>query len=200
MRTPYPTDLTDAEWDIVRAFIPEAVTFPNLEEPKYSRRDIMDAIFYRERTGCQWRNLPHEFPPWKQVFEYFRKWRDKGIISALHDALRGRVRQLVPHADGTPRAESPTAFVVDTLGLLLALQVTSASVQDRDGALPILKEASLQFPTLQVVFMDGAYRGEIKARIEKETGIEVKITLRSDAQKRDSSQRLRRVKVTSSFV
>jgi|SRR5665213_39660 len=220
MRTPYPTDLTDAEWDIVRAFIPEAVTFPNLEEPKYSRRDIMDAIFYRERTGCQWRNLPHEFPPWKQVFEYFRKWRDKGIISALHDALRGRVRQLVPHADGTPRAESPTAcivdsqsaktteegsqergfdagkkvkgrkrhFVVDTLGLLLALQVTSASVQDRDGALPILKEASLQFPTLQVVFMDGAYRGEIKARIEKETGIEVKITLRSDAQKKVSSQ------------
>lgn len=222
MRVRYPTDLTDAEWALVRPFIPEPVRYPNLEEPKYSRRDVLDAIFYRERTGCQWRNLPHDFPPWKQVFEYYRKWRDNGVISALHDALRAKVRQQTPHADGTARAQAPTVcivdsqstktteegaqnrgfdagkkvkgrkrhLVVDTLGLLLALHVTAASVQDRDGALPVVKDASRQFSSLQVVFMDGAYRGEVKSRIEEETGMEVRIVLRSDTPKKDLSQLL----------
>ena len=72
MRARYPTDMTDAEWEIVRGYVREAVWLPNLQGPKYSRRDIVDAIFYRERTGCQWRNLPHDFPPWKQVYEYYR--------------------------------------------------------------------------------------------------------------------------------
>jgi transposase len=106
MRARYPTDLTDAEWEIVRGYIPEPVWFPNLQEPKYSRRDIVDAIFYRERTGCQWRNLPHDFPPGKQVFDYFRKWRDDGTLEALHEALRKRVREQT-HADGTSRSDAP---------------------------------------------------------------------------------------------
>jgi putative transposase len=211
--------MTDAEWEIARLHVPEPVWFPNLQEPKYPRRDILDAIFYRERTACQWRNLPHEFPPWKQVFEYYRKWRDDGTIAKLHDALRDRVREQTPHADGSDRSQGPTVcildsqsaktteegeeergydagkkvkgrkrhLVIDALGLLLAIQVTSASVQDRDAALPLLKEVTREFPSLQVAFLDGAYRGEVKANIEQQTPLRVEITLRSDTQKKGSS-------------
>ena len=182
----------------------------------FRRRNIVDAIFYRERTGCQWRNLPHDFPPWKQVFEYYRKWRDDGTVEQIHDALRARVRAATPHGDGTPRAAtSPTAcildsqssktseegeeargydagkkvkgrkrhLVVDALGLLLALRVTHASVQDRDAALPMFQEAKREFPSLEVAFADGAYRGEIKSLIEKKTKLRVQISLRSDTKK-----------------
>jgi putative transposase len=211
--------MTDAEWDIAQRYIPEAVQFPNLQEPKYSRRDVLNAIFYRERTGCQWRNLPREFPPWKQVFEYYRKWRDDGTIATLHDALRDDVRKQTPHVDGSKR-KGPTVcildsqsaktteegeeqrgydagkkvkgrkrhLVIDALGLLLAVQVTSASVQDRDAALPLFKQVTREFPTLQVAFLDGAYRGEVKANIEQQTPLRVEITLRSDAQKKDLSR------------
>lgn len=221
MRLRYPTDMTDAEWEIVRAYIPEPIYVPNLMEPKYLRRDIVDAIFYRERTGCQWRNLPHDFPPWKQVFEYYRKWRDSGAITELHDALRAQVRVQTPHADGTARSESPTIcildsqsaktseqgeqytigydagkkvkgrkrhLVVDALGLLLALRVTTASVQDRDAALPMFKQAKQDFPSLEVAFADGGYRGEVKLKIEEETKMRVVITLRSDTKKKDSNR------------
>jgi putative transposase len=220
MRKSYPTDMTEAEWEIVRTYIPEPVTFPNLQQPKHSRRDVVDAIFYRERTGCQWRNMPHDFPPWKQVFEYYRKWRDDGTIASLHDGLRDRVRRQTPHADGTERSGAPVVcimdsqsaktseegarergydagkkvkgrkrhVIVDFLGLLLAAQVTSASVQDRDAALPMMRDVKRDFPSLEVVFMDGGYRGEVKALIEKETQMRVEITLRSDPQKKDLSR------------
>lgn len=219
MRGSYSTDLTDAEWAIVRAFIPDPVWLPNLQKPKYSRRDIVDAILYRERTGCQWRNLPHDFPPWKQVYEYYRKWRDDGTIATLHDALREQVRRRTPHADGTTRSDAPKVcivdsqsaktteegeeqrgydagkkvkgrkrhLVVDALGLLLVLHVTSASVQDRDAALAMVQESKREFPSLDVVFMDGAYRGEVKSSIEETTGMRVKIALRSEPQKKGLS-------------
>jgi putative transposase len=207
--------MTDAEWEIARRYVPEAAWYPNLQEPKHLRRAVLDAIFYRERTGCQWRNLPCDFPPWKQVFEYYRKWRNEGTIEKLHDALRDEVRRKTPHADGSER-EGPTVcildsqsaktteegeeqrgydagkkvkgrkrhVVIDALGLLLAVHVTSASVQDRDAALPLLKQVTREFPTLQVAFLDGAYRGEVKAHIEEQTPLRVEITLRSDTQKR----------------
>jgi len=217
VRVRYPTDTTDAEWRILKEFIPDALHVPNLMQPKYARRDVVDAIFYRERTGCQWRNLPHDFPPWKQVFEYYRKWRDDGTVDQIHDALRARVRQSTPHADGTARsAASPSAcildsqssktseegeeargydagkkvkgrkrhLVVDALGLLLVLRVTTASVQDRDAALPMFQQAKKEFPSLQVAFADGAYRGEIKKLVEKKTRLRMQISLRSDLKKR----------------
>jgi transposase len=98
---------------IVRPYVPEPVYVPNLEEPKYSRRDVVDGIFYRERTGCQWRNLPHDLPPWKQVFEYFRKWRNDGTIEALHDALRLSPSAACTRRDGGTERSSPAWLVVD---------------------------------------------------------------------------------------
>lgn len=153
------------------------------------------------------------------MFEYYRKWRDDGTIAELHDALRDKVRQQTPHADGTSRSDSPTVcimdsqsaktteegtegrgydagktvkgrkrhIVVDALGLVLVLHVTSASVQDRDAAVPIAQEAKQNFPSLEVVFLDGAYRGEAKSQIEQTTQMRVEITLRSDTPKKGSS-------------
>lgn len=77
-------------------------------------------------------------------------------------------------------------LVVDALGLLLAVQVTSASVQDRDAALPLFSQVSRDYTDLEVAFADGGYRGEIKSQIERQTGLRVQISLRSDAQKKDS--------------
>ena len=214
MRKPYPTDLTDAEWEIIRPYIPEPVHIPNLMTPKYARRDVVDGILYRERTGCQWRNLPHDLPPWKQTFEYYRKWRDNGTIDRMHDALREKVREQTPRADGTVRSDDPTIcildsqsaktseeaepatrgydagkkvkgrkrhLVVDALGLLLVGWVTTASVQDRDAAVSILETAKRDYPSLQKVFLDGGYRGEVKLEIETRAKLQVEITLRSDA-------------------
>jgi putative transposase len=218
MREKYPTDLIDAEWEIAQNYIPHPIYIPNLQIAKYARRDILDAIRYRERTGCQWRNLPHDFPPWNLVFHYYYTWTQKGIIQKFHDALRSQVREQTPHKDGTPRAgEAPKVcmldsqsaktteesnpdtrgydagkkikgrkrhLIVDALGLVLALQVTVASVQDRDAALPLFKEAKKNFPSLVVGFADGGYRGEIKSLVEKETGMKLEITLRSDIKKK----------------
>lgn len=220
MRERYATDMTDAEWDIVRGYIPAPVFVPNLQQPKYARRDVVDAIFYRERTGCQWRNLPHDFPPWKQVFEYYRKWRDDGTVEALHNALRDRLRKQTPHADGSSRSELPSVclmdsqsaktaeegvlargydaakkikgrkrhVIVDALGLLLAVRVTAASVQDRDAALPMMTAAKRDFPSLQRAFMDGSYRGEVKSRIENDAQITVEISRRNGRAKKTSSR------------
>src|SRR5258708_27831883 len=103
MRQKYQTDMTDAEWEIAKAYVPEPVWYPNLQEPLYSRRDILDAIFYRERTGCQWRNLPKDFPPWKQVFEYYRKWRDGRTIENLQHTLRDPGRPQNPQGGASER-------------------------------------------------------------------------------------------------
>ena len=67
-RRPYESDIKDAEWEVLSPLVPPAVFYPNLQEPKHSRREILDAIRYRTRTGCAWRLLPHDFPPWKTVY------------------------------------------------------------------------------------------------------------------------------------
>jgi putative transposase len=217
-KTPYPSDMTDQEWEIVSRYIPKPIWYRNLQEPKHSRRDIVDAIFYRERTGCQWRNLPHDFPPWQTVFQYYWRWGKDGTLERLHDELRAQVRVLTPHADGTARTDAPTISIVDSqsaktseegveergydagkkvkgrkrhisvdaLGLMLTLHVSSASVQDRDAALALVKETKREFPSVTTVFMDGGYRGQIKSEIEKVTGVHVEISMRSDTQKKGS--------------
>ena len=89
---PYPSDLTDLQWTVLEPLLPRKRT---LGRP---RKDpvcvsMMDAILYRNRNGCTWRALPHDFPPWRTVYNYFQKWRDDGTWGELNDIVRGRVRQ-----------------------------------------------------------------------------------------------------------
>src|SRR4051812_12916540 len=105
-RRAYQTDLTDAQWAQVRRFIPAPK--PGGRPAKYARREIINAILYLVRSGCQWRMLPHEFPPWKSVYGYFAAWKKDGTLDRLHDELRGDLRR----AEGKQR--QPTAAILDS--------------------------------------------------------------------------------------
>src|SRR4051794_1527696 len=88
---PYPSDLTDARWAILRPLLTR--DRPLGRPRKTDLRRIVDAILYRNRNGCTWRALPHDFPPWRTVYNYFIAWRDDGTWARLNDALRRRVRR-----------------------------------------------------------------------------------------------------------
>jgi putative transposase len=90
-RRDYPTDLTDAEWQIIEPLVPAVKSGGRPADHRW--REIINAIFYVLRTGCQWRFLPHDLPPWKTVYTYFRTWRLDGTWERLHDTLRRKVRQ-----------------------------------------------------------------------------------------------------------
>ncbi len=89
-RRAYPSDLSDAEWVVLEPLVPTAKA--GGRPPVHDRREIVDAILYVLRTGCQWRHLPHDLPPWGTVWWYFRRWRDDGTWEAINTALRERVR------------------------------------------------------------------------------------------------------------
>jgi putative transposase len=105
-RRVYSTDLTDAEWRRLEPLVP--APRPGGRPAKYPRREIVKAIFYLLRTGCSWRLLPHDFPPWRSVFYYFWQWRTAGIGEQIHDTLRGDVRQ------AAGRQRQPSAGSLDS--------------------------------------------------------------------------------------
>jgi putative transposase len=107
-RAAYPTDLTDAQWEAIQAVLPKPKGGKSGRRPKYPRREIWNAIFYQARAGCAWRLLPHDLPPWEVVWEHFSRWRDEGIIEAVHDALREKVRV----QEG--RDPTPSAAIIDS--------------------------------------------------------------------------------------
>jgi putative transposase len=90
-RPPYPDDITDKEWALIEPTLYN--TEPSGRKPKYERREVMNAIFYLVRTGCSWRHLPHEFPPWNVVYTQFTRWRDRGVFEKMHDKVKERVRE-----------------------------------------------------------------------------------------------------------
>ena len=105
-RKSYPTDLTDAQWSLIEPMIPKS---KRGGRPRTTDvREVVDAILYRTRTGCQWRNLPHDFPPWGTVYHYFSNLKKVGRWRKIHDALREKVRA----ADG--REASPSAAIIDS--------------------------------------------------------------------------------------
>jgi putative transposase len=105
-RKPYPTDLSDKEWDLIKHLVPEAK--PGGRPEKYPKRDILNGIFYILRGGCAWRLLPHDFPPWQIVYHYFWVWRQDGTWQVMHDLLRGDVRA------ATGKYRQPRAGIIDS--------------------------------------------------------------------------------------
>jgi putative transposase len=110
VRKPYPSDLTDKEWALIAPYVPRAKPGGHPEDhPKdHPKREIFNGIFYVLRSGCAWRMLPHDFPPWQSVYHYFRTWQHDGTWLVLHDLLRGDVRV----AEG--RHRQPSAGIVDS--------------------------------------------------------------------------------------
>ena len=105
-RKPYPTDLSDREWALIHHLVPTAK--PGGRPEKYPKREILDAIFYILRGGCAWRLLPHDFPPWQIVYQYFWRWQQDGTWHVMHDLLRGDVRVAVG------KHRQPSAGIIDS--------------------------------------------------------------------------------------
>ena len=92
-RKAYPTDLTDAQWQLISGFFQPRRPGLAGRPREYSYREIVNALLYLLRTGCQWRHLPHDFPPYTLVSSYYHCWRKSGLVESIHDALRGQVRK-----------------------------------------------------------------------------------------------------------
>jgi transposase len=105
-RTSYPTDLTDEQWQGIVRLVPQVK--PGGRPAKYTRREIVNAIFHQTRNGGTWRGLPHDLPPYRIVFHYFRLWQKDGTWNRIHDCLRMRVRQSVG------KKPKPTAAILDS--------------------------------------------------------------------------------------
>jgi putative transposase len=181
MRTQsYPSDVTDAQWVLIEPYLP---VYPGGRPRKTDLRDVVDAVFYILRTGCQWRFLPKDFPPKSTVWRFFDEWRHNGTLDTIHDLLRKKVRtaekpysprttasvdsQSVDTTSGGEQRGRDNAknvdgrkrhIVVDSMGLLLAVLVTAADVDDAKAAAELFGRLEGQpMGKVQRMFADTKY-------------------------------------------
>jgi putative transposase len=202
----YPSDLSDAEWEVIGLLLPAR---SRRGRPLvHARRTVVNAILYVNRTGCAWRYLPKDFPPWRTVYGYFAAWRDNGTLQRLHDRLRDQARtaagrdpqptaavidsQSVRAADTVPRSSRgwdnakkvngrKRHIAVDATGLLLAVVITAASVQDRDGARPLLWNLARCCTRIQLAWADSGYSARKLATWATALNIRLEIVRRPSA-------------------
>jgi transposase len=205
----YTSDTSDAQWQILAGVLPWPRWLDGAggRPEEYCRRTVIDAIFYLADNGAKWRNLPSDFPPWRTVYGLFSRWWITGEVTAVHNDLRDTLRAAAGR-DVDPTAailDSQTVraaetvgaatrgwdagkklngrkrhIVVDTLGLLLVVHVTAASVQDRDGARTALTRLRELFAAITLVWADGAYSGNLVTWAHEKLQLTLEIVRRTD--------------------
>ena len=207
-RKPYPSDVTDAEWEFLQPFF----TFMRDDAPqrKYTKRELFDGMRYVAKTGCQWRALPNDFPPWPAVYQQMRRWAFAGIFEDIARDLRilvriledrdpqpsaaimdGRTLQSTPESgaragyDGHKKKKgSKVHAAVDTLGNLLALTVTPANEQERAQVEELAEKVQKATGSnVKIAFVDQGYTGEKASESAKENGIELIVVKHTEAKK-----------------
>src|SRR5258708_8100663 len=186
----YPSALADAQWQVIVPHLPAYVPGRRGRPRVWPLRAIVEAILYLDRAGCAWRYLPTSFPPWPTVDGYFAAWRDDGTLARLHDALGAQVgaaagrdpeptaavidSQSVRAADTVPKSTRgwdnakkvngrKRHIAVDSMGLVLAVVITAASVQDRDAARPLLWNLHRTSRRTRLIWADAVYTGKLSA-------------------------------------
>lgn len=198
--TNYPTNLSDKQWQILSKHLDVD------RNRKYDLREIVNGILYLVKTGCQWRMLPGDFAPWKTVYYYFSTWKKGEVFEVIHEALVEKVRVMQGRKEeptaGIIDAQSvkntlvssqdrgfdagkkikgiKRHIIVDTLGLVLAVVIQSASVQDRDGAVEVVNKLCESWKKVVKIFADGGYTGQLIDTLKTKFKIGLQIIKRNE--------------------
>jgi transposase len=196
-------------WSVIEPLLPVRDLRKGGRPRVYGDRLVLDTIFYVLRAGCQWRMVPHDLAPWWVAYRWYRTWAGDGVWDTVHDGLRAQVRiaagrdpdpsAAVLDAQSIKSSEGGQArgfdagkkttgrkrhLIVDTLGLLLVVMVTSATVQDRPGGRKVLERLAARFPRVALVWADGGYANTIDSTLlgwaKDKLGLLVEIVKRSD--------------------
>ena len=192
--------MSDSQWAIISNFVDIK------RSRKYDLQEIINAILYLVKTGCQWRMLPGDFPPWKVVYYYFSTWKKNGTLEEVHECLVEKIRtsagknpeptvgiidaQSVKNTLVSAENKGFDAgkkikgikrhIIVDTLGLIIAVVIQNASLQDRDGAQTVIQQMKENWITVIKIFADGGYAGKLIGKIKHAFNIEIEIIKRTE--------------------
>jgi transposase len=207
-RKPYPSDVSDAEWEFLTPYL--TLMRPDAPQREYALRAVFDALRYVVKTGCQWDFLPHDFPPWTAVYQQARRWIAAGVFEEITHDLRmilrlvdgreaqptatildARTLQSTPESggragfDGAKKKKgSKVHMAVDTLGHLLALKVTAANEQERAQVAELATRLQeVTGGTVEVAFVDQGYTGEVPAAQAQASGIRLEVVKHTEAKK-----------------
>lgn len=207
VRRRYDSDMSDKQWELIRDLTPPVLSNHTTggRPPKYDRREVVNAILYVARTGCQWRLLPHDFPKWKTAYDYFVLWHDAGVFEKINSRLRTGIRiaggrNPQPSAgiidsqsvkipanigisgfDGAKKVNGRKRHIItDTLGLLLTVVVHEASLSDRESAEAVLVKMRATFKRVKTIFADQGYTGKLIARVHMTLGMTIEIIKRKE--------------------